>query len=71
MVCVVGTVPITTTEGEVTARKEHVGVPGRIRTRDPLLRRQPLYPTELQGLDLNVMSLATDLARGQRKEVVY
>ena len=26
-----------------------LGVPGRIRTRDPLLRRQPLYPTELQG----------------------
>ena len=26
-----------------------VGVPGRIRTRDLLLRRQPLYPTELQG----------------------
>ena len=25
------------------------GVPGRIRTRGPLLRRQPLYPTELQG----------------------
>ncbi len=25
------------------------GVPGRIRTRDPLLRRQLLYPSELQG----------------------
>ena len=25
------------------------GVPGRIRTRDPLLRRQLLYPPELQG----------------------
>jgi hypothetical protein len=25
------------------------GIPGRIRTDDPLLRRQPLYPTELQG----------------------
>ena len=24
-------------------------VPGRIRTRDPLLRRQPLCPAELQG----------------------
>ena len=23
--------------------------PGRTRTRDPLLRRQPLYPSELQG----------------------
>ena len=28
---------------------ERGGVPGRIRTRDPLLRRQPLCPTELQG----------------------
>jgi hypothetical protein len=27
-----------------------MGAPGRIRTRDPLLRRQPLYPTELQAL---------------------
>ena len=26
------------------------GAPGRIRTRDPLLRRQLLYPTELQAL---------------------
>ncbi len=26
------------------------GVPGEIRTLDPLLRRQPLYPPELQGL---------------------
>jgi hypothetical protein len=25
------------------------GVPGAIRTLDPLLRRQPLYPAELQG----------------------
>ncbi len=25
------------------------GVPGRIRTCDPLLRRQPLYSAELQG----------------------
>ena len=25
------------------------GVPGRIRTRDPLLRRQPLCPAELLG----------------------
>ncbi len=25
------------------------GVPGRTRTRDPLLRRQLLYPPELQG----------------------
>ena len=25
------------------------GVPGGIRTHDPLLRRQLLYPTELQG----------------------
>ena len=26
------------------------GAPGRIRTRDPLLRRQLLYPTELPAL---------------------
>ena len=39
---------------------EFVGVPGRIRTRDPLLRRQPLCPTELQGHALDVCSsLAT------------
>ena len=29
----------------------NVSAPGRIRTRDPLLRRQPLYPTELPALD--------------------
>ena len=29
-------------------------VPGRIRTRDPLLRRQPLCPTELLGLERRV-----------------
>jgi hypothetical protein len=28
---------------------DYDGVPGGIRTHDPLLRRQPLYPTELQG----------------------
>ena len=27
------------------------GAPGRIRTCDPLLRRQPLYSAELQGLE--------------------
>lgn len=27
----------------------HDGVPGATRTPDPLLRRQLLYPTELQG----------------------
>ena len=29
------------------------GVPGGIRTHDPLLRRQPLYPAELLGHMLN------------------
>ena len=29
--------------------RSYSGVPGRIRTCDPLLRRQPLYPAELQG----------------------
>ena len=27
------------------------GTPGRIRTRDPLLRRQPLYPLSYWGLN--------------------
>jgi hypothetical protein len=31
--------------------EEH-GAPGVIRTRDPLLRRQTLYPTELRALYL-------------------
>ena len=35
--------------GRAVKMKCAYGVPGRIRTRDPLLRRQPLYPTELQG----------------------
>ncbi len=30
------------------------GVPGEIRTHDPLLRRQPLYPAELQGLEAKI-----------------
>ena len=29
--------------------RAYFGVPGWARTSDPLLRRQPLYPTELQG----------------------
>ena len=29
---------------EVAVSDTSAGVPGRIRTRDPLLRRQPLYP---------------------------
>ena len=32
------------------------GAPGRIRTRDPLLRRQLLYPTELQALGLPIVA---------------
>jgi hypothetical protein len=32
------------------------GAPGRIRTRDPLLRRQLLYPTELQALRLPIVA---------------
>jgi energy-coupling factor transporter ATP-binding protein EcfA2 len=31
-------------------RPRNKSAPGRIRTRDPLLRRQPLYPTELRAL---------------------
>ena len=30
------------------------GAPGRIRTRDPLLRRQLLYPAELQALRMTL-----------------
>ncbi len=30
--------------GETKLNHSYCGVPGRIRTRDPLLRRQPLYP---------------------------
>jgi hypothetical protein len=30
-------------------REEVDGAPGRIRTGDPLLRRQTLYPTELRA----------------------
>ena len=33
------------------------GVPGATRTLDPLLRRQPLYPTELQGQVANYSNL--------------
>jgi hypothetical protein len=32
-----------------TENRSYFGVPGAIRTLDPLLRRQPLYPAELQG----------------------
>ena len=37
--------------------------PGRTRTRDPLLRRQPLYPSELQGR-IDCFSLAIRWAKG-------
>ncbi len=30
------------------------GAPGRIRTRDPLLRRQPLYPLSYWGIRISV-----------------
>ncbi len=33
----------------VKQNEKSAGVPGGIRTHDPLLRRQPLYPAELQG----------------------
>ena len=35
------------------------GTPGRIRTCDLLLRRQPLYPSELQAHTLKVLILKT------------
>ena len=34
-----------------SGKRDYSGVPGGIRTHDPLLRRQPLCPTELQGLE--------------------
>ena len=39
------------------------GVPGAIRTLDPLLRRQPLCPTELQGQAIYY----SNVARGEGK----
>ena len=33
--------------GEAFASPREFGAPGRIRTRDPLVRSQVLYPTEL------------------------
>src|ERR1700733_7622848 len=42
------------------------GAPGRIRTRDPLLRRQPLYPTELQAPD-NLLCRAKVTCRTQSR----
>ncbi len=44
------------------------GVPGRIRTCDPLLRRQPLYPAELQGPVVYYSNLS--LAGGKIKTAV-
>ena len=37
------------TESECQSVAQLRGVPGGIRTHDPLLRRQLLYPAELQG----------------------
>jgi hypothetical protein len=34
----------------LTKRRRKGGAPGPIRTGDPLLRRQMLYPTELRAL---------------------
>ena len=42
---------VTDLNGESTPHPlaTYAGIPGGIRTHDPLLRRQPLYPAELQG----------------------
>ena len=40
---------IRSREKQLAPSRTFRGAPARIRTRDPLLRRQPLYPTELQG----------------------
>ena len=41
------------------------GVPGGIRTHDLLLRRQPLYPPELQGQIIHHSNLARVGGEGQ------
>ena len=42
--------------------RSYSGVPGAIRTLDPLLRRQPLCPTELQGLEAKSQKVGDKLA---------
>ena len=47
-----------------------LGAPGRIRTRDPLLRRQLLYPAELQALThviVQELGNAEDTSRNQAR----
>ena len=44
---------MTIDEGYSRKSVSKYGVPGATRTPDPLLRRQLLYPTELQGLVAN------------------
>ena len=45
------------------------GVPGATRTRDPLLRRQLLYPAELQGQYLPGLILASTWVLWQAKSI--
>ena len=42
------------------------GAPGRTRTCDPLLRRQPLYPAELQGLAAGRLTSVLSRIRPQK-----
>ena len=44
-------------------------VPGRIRTRDTLLRRQPLYPSELQGHELAIIQFSNGSYPGQANQL--
>ncbi len=39
--------------------RSYSGIPGWIRTNDPLLRRQPLYPLSYRDLKLNLSFGAT------------
>ena len=45
----VGCTSCTFPEWVIEAKSFRFGTPGRIRTCDLLLRRQPLYPSELQA----------------------
>ncbi len=52
-------------EGSYSTISSNCGVPGGIRTHDPLLRRQPLCPTELQGLAIYYSNVARGAGKGQ------
>ena len=47
--------------------REFPGAPGRTRTPDPLLRRQPLYPAELPGRGRETSAGGAEGAHGGRR----